>query len=482
VNGMVAMQMMMGGGNSSDCGDSSGGMMGMMMKGRECAAKAQGDCSGDCEWGPDDDGKEECSVNGMVAMQMMMGDGMAEDGLYMKSATCAMKSSQNECTDECLWSAEDNTCSVAPNVIFTTMFGDRTEFDECHSALSEVYDSSYVCSMLSASECDTDQCAWNGEGHPPETCNVREEYYYRVIAANDGVFNAGVETLSRCQTVSKKACDGKKIKVGTYYEAGEEFEVSTAEVKTDLKGDILKGGLDESEKQAIVAAFKEANGFGAGDEVVIKEVKQFIESGVGLAGVTTDDWTDALETSFISAFATTNGVNENDVTVTGVTATGGSGRHRRSLLQSGGIDVAVKVAVDDSNADAVESSMSDSVSDGSLLAATQEAGVPATGAATTVAPTKVAEVVMEAKTKVSLDTSELATGAELSTSLANQGVAASAEVKATSVATAKEVQPETTKLASSSTWTKTKVFPTSAASPAWATTLVALATAFAVAL
>merc|ERR1719221_2385741 len=114
LSGKVAMQLMMGGGDNK--GGDNNAMAGLMQKSIECGAKAKGACAGKCEWKPDDNGVEKCDLSVMVAMQLMMGggDNKAMTGLMQKAMECNGKTTQASCDGECKWDAdaEDKKCNI----------------------------------------------------------------------------------------------------------------------------------------------------------------------------------------------------------------------------------------------------------------------------------------------------------------------------------------------------------------------------------
>merc|ERR1712032_1046573 len=97
---MVAMQLMMGGGDNTAMGD-------LMQKGMMCNAKTEPTCDGDCEWRADEN---KCDLNKLLAMQLAGAFTMTEMAIE-----CNAKG-QQACKDECKWIAYENKCDLDPQM------------------------------------------------------------------------------------------------------------------------------------------------------------------------------------------------------------------------------------------------------------------------------------------------------------------------------------------------------------------------------
>merc|ERR1719343_1393488 len=121
LNETVAMQLMMS--------DSTGGPMAeLMAKDATCNALISETCSAnsDCEWKSEDN---NCDLSGVVAMQLMMGGNtggpMAE--LMAKGAACNTLTSETcSSNPDCEWNSEDNKCDLNGMVAMQLMMGDNT--------------------------------------------------------------------------------------------------------------------------------------------------------------------------------------------------------------------------------------------------------------------------------------------------------------------------------------------------------------------
>merc|ERR1712039_543849 len=111
----------MGGGTGSN-----NPMVDLMQKAAECSSKSSGACTGDCEWKQDEN---KCDVNGAIAMQAMMGGGTGGNNpmadLMQKSITCSSKSS-GACTGDCEWKQDENKCDVNGIIAMQAMMGGGT--------------------------------------------------------------------------------------------------------------------------------------------------------------------------------------------------------------------------------------------------------------------------------------------------------------------------------------------------------------------
>merc|ERR1712224_886941 len=95
--------------------DANNPMLALMQKGMECSSKSSAACSGDCEWKQDEN---KCDLNGLVAMQAMMGPLMGGTDssnpiapLLQKAMECSSKSSA-ACTGDCEWKQGEDKCDL----------------------------------------------------------------------------------------------------------------------------------------------------------------------------------------------------------------------------------------------------------------------------------------------------------------------------------------------------------------------------------
>merc|ERR1719160_1295816 len=118
LNGIVAMQAMMGA-----QGGANNPMAALAQKAMECSSKSSGACSGDCEWKQDEN---KCDLSGAVAMQAMMGAAGGADNpmgaLMQKAMVCSSKSTDT-CSGECEWKQAENKCDLSGVVAMQAMMG-----------------------------------------------------------------------------------------------------------------------------------------------------------------------------------------------------------------------------------------------------------------------------------------------------------------------------------------------------------------------
>jgi len=112
-----------------------------------------------------------------------------------------------------------------------------------------------------------------------------------------------------------------------------------------------------------------------------------VAASLTLSGLTVAQFTGAVQTAFVNTLATQLSVAASAITITGVTAASGSGRH---LLQTNSINVAFTVTTTSSAVASTVSSQITTISTGSggtsFAAALVTAGVPTTGVALAVSP------------------------------------------------------------------------------------------------
>merc|ERR1740121_43402 len=109
ISGAATIQLMMGGGENTAMGD-------LMQKGMMCNAKTQPTCDGECEWKADE---KKCDLSGIVAMQLMMGGGdNTAMGDMMQLAVACNAKAQQACNEGCEWIAVENKCDLDPQVAF----------------------------------------------------------------------------------------------------------------------------------------------------------------------------------------------------------------------------------------------------------------------------------------------------------------------------------------------------------------------------
>jgi len=108
VSGVLAMQLMMGGGDG-------GPMMEMMTAAGQCNPLPQSSCGGaDCEWKEEEN---KCDVNGLKMLGLMMGgdDGGGLLGPMLAASAACGSLQQAQCTGEdCSWKAGESKCDVSP--------------------------------------------------------------------------------------------------------------------------------------------------------------------------------------------------------------------------------------------------------------------------------------------------------------------------------------------------------------------------------
>merc|ERR1711904_655270 len=117
--------------------DSNNPIAALMQKAMECSSKSSADCSGNCEWKQDEN---KCDLNGVFAMQAMMGaqgganNPMAE--LAQKAMECSSKSS-GACSGDCEWKQDENKCDLNAAVAMQAMMGAAGGADNPMAALAQ---------------------------------------------------------------------------------------------------------------------------------------------------------------------------------------------------------------------------------------------------------------------------------------------------------------------------------------------------------
>jgi len=161
-------------------GSDDGSMMELMTISMECAAFSQDKCSGDCEW---DSEIGECSINGMLAFELMAGGGGDDGGdggdnamfeMMMIAAECEGLKAKDACdaNGQCAWqpSEEDTStmvCSMDSLLIFSMMSGEEGE----GSSLLEIAMLEEECSTKSKADC-SGQCEWGTDEAGTEECSI----------------------------------------------------------------------------------------------------------------------------------------------------------------------------------------------------------------------------------------------------------------------------------------------------------------------
>merc|ERR1712087_815177 len=192
LNGMVAMQLMMGGGDNS-------AMSELMQKGMPCSAKTQPTCDGDCEWKADEN---KCDLSGMVAMQLMMGvgDNSTLADLMHKGITCNAKT-QPTCDGDCEWKADESKCDLNGIVAMQLMMGGGD-----NSAMAELMQKGMTCSAKTQPTCDRD-CEWKADENK---CDLNGMVAMQLMmgGGENSVMAEMMQMAMACSAKTQPTCNG----------------------------------------------------------------------------------------------------------------------------------------------------------------------------------------------------------------------------------------------------------------------------------